>query len=171
MEKFLRALECIDAQKVVYATFALQGPVERWWTGTEHFLRMELEEETPITWEKFKKVFNETYFPNVVRDRKERELSNLVQVTMTMEEYATKFIELSCFAPYLIPNEPKKVSEFQEVLNDRICPHIIAAGVGTFTMTVNRAMSLKEDFNSNPGSVKNEKKQVPSGFQHGEGRG
>ena len=29
-----------------------------------------------------------------------------------MEEYATKFVELSSFAPYLIPNEPKKVKKF-----------------------------------------------------------
>ena len=35
MEKLLRALECTDAQKVVYATFSLQGSVERWWSGTE----------------------------------------------------------------------------------------------------------------------------------------
>ena len=28
-------------------------------------LRMELGENTPITWEKFKEVFNETYFPDV----------------------------------------------------------------------------------------------------------
>nr|POE73307.1 hypothetical protein CFP56_54733 [Quercus suber] len=37
MEKLLRALECTDAQKVVYATFALQGSAERWLTGTERF--------------------------------------------------------------------------------------------------------------------------------------
>lgn len=30
MEKLLRALECTDAKKVVYATFALQGSAERW---------------------------------------------------------------------------------------------------------------------------------------------
>ena len=60
MEKLLRAVECADAQKVVYATFALQGSTERWWTGTECLLRIELGENTPTTWEKFKEVFNET---------------------------------------------------------------------------------------------------------------
>ena len=88
MEKLLRALEYTDAQKLVYATFAIQGFAERWWTGNECLLRIELGENTPITWEKFKEVFNEAYFPDVVRDRKAREFSDLVQGTMTMEEYA-----------------------------------------------------------------------------------
>jgi len=46
---------------------------------------------------------------------------------MTVEEYATKFVELSRFAYYLIPNEPKKVSKFQKCLNDKIRPQIIAS--------------------------------------------
>ena len=49
MEKLLRALECTDAQKVVYATFSLQGSVERWWIGTQCLLRIKLGENTPIT--------------------------------------------------------------------------------------------------------------------------
>ena len=80
--------------------------------GTESLLRMELGEDTPITWEKFKEVFDEAYFPNVVKDQKEGEFSILVQGTMLVEGYAAKFVEHSHFTPYLIPNEPKKVSKF-----------------------------------------------------------
>ena len=132
---------------------------------------MELGGKTSITWEKFKEVFNETYFPDLVRDQKVREFSDLVQGTMTVEEYAAKFVELSHFAPYLILDEPKKVSKFQKGLNDRSRPHIIAFGVGTFTKTVKRAMSLEEDFKCNPGSKEDEKKQEPSNYQHVDGRG
>ena len=97
---------------------------------------MELGRDTPITWEKFKEVFNGTYFPDVVRDRKAREFSDLVQGAMTVEEYTTKFVELSRFTPYLIPYESKKVKKFQEGLNGRIRPLIIASGVDTFTEAV-----------------------------------
>nr|POE76777.1 hypothetical protein CFP56_43543 [Quercus suber] len=151
-EKLLRALECTDAQKVVYATFALQGPAERWWLGTEQFLRMELGGDTPITWEKFKEVFNRTYFLGVVRDHKAREFSDLVQRAMTVEEYAAKFVELSHFAPYLIPDESNKVKMFREGLNDRICPLIIASGVDTFTEAMKRAINLEQNFKYNPSS-------------------
>ena len=129
----MKALECTDTQKVGYATFALQSSAERWWSSTEQLLRTELGRDTPITWEKFKEVFNGTYFPDVVRDYKVREFFDLVQGAMTVEEYAAKFVELSRFTPYLIPDESKKVRKFREGLNGRIHPLIIASGVDTFT--------------------------------------
>ena len=146
MEKLLRALKCTDAQKVLYATYALQGSTDRWWSSTEPLLSTKLGEDTPFTWEKFKEVFNWTYFPDVVRDRKAREFSDLVQGAMTVEEYVAKFVELSRFAPYLIPDESKKVKKFWEGLNDRIRPLIIASRMDAFTEAVKRAMSLEKDF-------------------------
>ena len=62
-------------------------------------LRIELGRDIPITWEKFKEVFNGTYFPNMVRDRKVREFFDLVQGAMIVDKYAAKFVELSHFAP------------------------------------------------------------------------
>ena len=88
-----------------------------------------------------------------------------------MEEYAAKFVELSHFAPYLIPDESKKVKKFQEGLNGRIRPLIIAFGVDTFTEAVKRAMSLEEDFKYNHSSKESEKKQRPFNSQHGKGQG
>uniref|UniRef100_A0A2N9HRA9 RNA-directed DNA polymerase n=1 Tax=Fagus sylvatica TaxID=28930 RepID=A0A2N9HRA9_FAGSY len=127
MEKLLKVLHCTDSQKVEYATFALEGPAERWWAGTEG--------------------------------------------SMTVEEYAAKFIELSRFAPHLIPDEHKKVTKFQKGLNDKIRPHILAAGVNTFSETVKRAMRLEEDFKYNHGSDESGKKQWSSGSHHGKGQG
>ena len=53
-----------------------------------------------------------------------------------MEEYATKFVKLSRFTPYLIPDESKKVKKFREGLNGRIHPLIIASRMDTFTEAV-----------------------------------
>jgi hypothetical protein len=171
MEKLLKVLHCTDSQKVEYATFALEGPAERWWAGTEVLLKEELGENARVTWDKFKKVFNETYFPEVVRDRKKREFSDLIQGSMTVEEYAAKFIDLSRFAPHLIPDEHEKVMKFQKGLNDKIRPHILAAGVNTLSETVKRAMRLEEDFKYSHGSDESGKKQWSSGSQHGKGQG
>ena len=145
----------------MYATYALQGSADKWWSSTEQMFRMELGRDTPITWEKFKEVFNRTYFPGVVRDCKAREFSDLVQGVMTVKEYAAKFVELSYFAPYLIPDESKKVKKFWEGLDSRIRSLIIASGVDTFTEVVKRAMSLEKDFKYNPNSKESEKKQGP----------
>ena len=57
---------------------ALQGSADRWWSSIEPLLRTELGRDTPITWEKFKEVFNRTYFLDVLRDCKAREFSDLV---------------------------------------------------------------------------------------------
>ena len=132
---------------------------------------MELGRDTPITWEKFKEVFDRTYFLDVVRDSKAKEFSNLVQGAMTVEEYAAKFVELSRFAPYLIPDESKKVKKFREGLNGRIRPLIIASGVDNFAKAVKRAMSFEEDFKYNPSSKESEKKQGPFNSQHGKCQG
>lgn len=56
----------------------------------------------------FKEVFLEQYFPWIIRKNKAQEFADLVQGSMTIEQYQVKFIELSHFAPYLIPNEISK---------------------------------------------------------------
>uniref|UniRef100_A0A2N9GV60 RNA-directed DNA polymerase n=1 Tax=Fagus sylvatica TaxID=28930 RepID=A0A2N9GV60_FAGSY len=147
MEKLLKVLHCTDSQKVEYATFALEGPVERWWAGTEVLLKEELGENDRITWDEFK------------------------EGSMTVEEYAAKFIDLSRFAPHLIPDEHKKVMKFQKGLNDKIRPHILAAGVNTLFEIVKRAMHLEEDFKYNNGFDESGKKQWSSGSHHGKGQG
>ena len=153
-----------------YATYALQGSADRWWSSTEQLLKTKFGRDTPITWEKFKEVFNRTYFPDVVRDCKAREFSDLVHGAMTVEEYVAKFVELSHFALYLIPNESKKVKKFWEGLNGRIRPLIIASGVDTFTEAVKRAISIEEEFKYNPSSKESEKKQGPINSQHDKGQ-
>jgi hypothetical protein len=35
-------------------------------------------------------------------------------------EYAAKFLQLSCFGMYLIPNEEKKVKKFERGMSSRI---------------------------------------------------
>ena len=39
---------------------------------------------------------------------------------MSVIEYAAKFLQLSCFDMYLIPNDEKKVKKFEQGLNSRI---------------------------------------------------
>ena len=68
MEKLLEALDCTNSQKVRFATFKLIGEAEHWWRSTKAILEgMEIERNL-ITWEKFKGVFYDNYFPEVVRE-------------------------------------------------------------------------------------------------------
>ena len=113
-----------------FATFKLIGEAERWWRSTKAILEGMDTERNPITWEKFKGVFYDNYFPEVVRERKEREeVADLVQGSMTVEQYVAKFIELSHFGPHLILTKAKKASRFQKGLDERLRHHLIASGV------------------------------------------
>ncbi|WVZ22654.1 hypothetical protein V8G54_001198 [Vigna mungo] len=61
-EKIFAAIECSEAQKLVFATYMLAGEAEYWWRG----LQMEMEARGEVTsWENFKAKFLERYFPNV----------------------------------------------------------------------------------------------------------
>ena len=65
MEKLLEALNCTDSQKVWLATFKLIGEAKHWWRSTKAILEGMDTERNPITWEKFKGVFYDNYFPKV----------------------------------------------------------------------------------------------------------
>ncbi|XP_020259570.1 uncharacterized protein LOC109836056 [Asparagus officinalis] len=60
MEKYFRALGCSEEQKVIYATFMLEGDAEIWWETKESSLSLEVED---IPWSIFVKLFREKYFP------------------------------------------------------------------------------------------------------------
>ena len=142
MEKLLEALDCTNSQKVRFANFKLIGEAKRWWKSTKAILEGMDNERNPITREKFKGVFYDNYFPEVVRERKEREFADLVQGSIMVEQYAAKFIELSCFGPHLILTEAKKASKFQKGLDERLRHHLIAIGVDNYVESVKRAMRL-----------------------------
>ena len=66
MEKLLEALDCIDSQKVQFATFKVIGEAKRWWRSTKAILEGMDTKRNPITWEKFIGVFYDNYFPEVI---------------------------------------------------------------------------------------------------------
>ena len=53
-----------------------------------------------MTWETFKRVFLEKYFPEDVRNKKEMEFLELKQGNTTIAEYAVKFEELVRYFPH-----------------------------------------------------------------------
>ncbi|XP_057958408.1 uncharacterized protein LOC131151174 [Malania oleifera] len=97
MEKLLIVLHCIEEQKVQYATFKLVG-----------------------------EVFFGRYFPVATREAKAEEFLHLTQRSMTMQEYVAKFVELSHFAPHMLPDEPLKAWMFERGLRQAIRAQVVA---------------------------------------------
>lgn len=109
-------------------------------------VKEELGENVPITGAKFKEVCNETYYPKVIKDHREKGIHRFGSRALSVEQYAAKFMELSHFALHLIANEGKRVKKCQRGLNDKICYFIVASWIDSYTETVRRGMAWEEDF-------------------------
>lgn len=99
-----------------------------------------------ITWEHFKKVFFDRFFPQAAREIKSREFADFVQGSMMVEQYAAKFIELSRFAMYLISNKARKSKKCEYGLNQTILDRIIALRIRNFSKLVYQATIIEHNF-------------------------
>ncbi|XP_041025378.1 uncharacterized protein LOC121265774 [Juglans microcarpa x Juglans regia] len=137
IKEILCVINCTDEQKVLYSTFKLMGEAKRWWIS-ERTIR-EVEGMEIVRWVHFKQIFLECFFPTSVRDDKAMEFANLVQGTLTVHQYAARFIELSRFTAYLIPHEEKKARKFEQGLNEKIYERIVGFQIRNFSELVNKA--------------------------------
>ena len=85
IEKIFRVMACPERQKVAYGAYILVEEAEYWWENTRQCLEAEGQD---VTWDVFKRVFLEKYFPEDVRNKKEMEFLELKQGSMTVVEYA-----------------------------------------------------------------------------------
>ncbi|XP_027368273.1 uncharacterized protein LOC113874241 [Abrus precatorius] len=99
LEKIFEAMACSNEEKVAYATFMLAGEAEHWWRIARHQLGTE---GIIADWQTFRRRFLEKYFPADLRRRKELEVLNLKQESMSVGEYAARFDELSRYCSYFM---------------------------------------------------------------------
>ncbi|GLT65655.1 hypothetical protein SLA2020_380730 [Shorea laevis] len=113
MEKLLDMC-CTDDHIVRYATFKLTADAECLCVAKKEHLDQRLGKGMSISWKNFKEAFLECFFPPLVRQAKAQEFTELIQGSLTVEQYAAKFIELSWFAPYLLAT--LKARKFERAL-------------------------------------------------------
>jgi len=104
-------MECPARFKVALATYQFEREVEYWWGIVKPS-----EGEDPITWDRLKDMMDNQYYPRDVRRMKEREFLSLKQGSLSIMEYATKFNELSRFAPHQVDTEERMIDHFEQGL-------------------------------------------------------
>jgi hypothetical protein len=92
-----------------------------------------------IPWDKFVEEFNGCFFPRVQRQIRAIEFQNLVQGTMTVEQYSSRFIELARFGLNLIPDKESKVERFENGLNPRVKERVMCHEIRNFVKLVDIA--------------------------------
>ena len=69
-------IECIEAQKLTFATFLLVTNAEYWWMGMQQLMQTREEE---VNWVNFRRSFLEKYFPDSAKHERETEFLTLQQ--------------------------------------------------------------------------------------------
>jgi hypothetical protein len=85
-----------------------------------------------------------------------------------VEQYATKFIELPRFAPYLVPIEDLKVRKFERDLQPRIMNRVVGLEIGNLTDLISRALVIEPTLKISAEDFNQKKRNALQGNYYGE---
>ena len=112
VEKILEIMKITsDATRIKLVVFQLEGESQVWWDWVKAPRNLEA-----TTWEEFRELFMDKYFPTSNQHAKAREFLELKQGTMIVLEYVAKFIELARFADDYVATYMAKVRKFEDGL-------------------------------------------------------
>jgi hypothetical protein len=101
---------------VLLASHQLSSPAANWWDA---YVEAHEEPES-INWSEFRVAFCAYHVPQGVIKLKKKEFQDLKQGSMSMNEYVTKFTQLSRYPPHEVDTDEKKHKCFLNGLNDRL---------------------------------------------------
>jgi hypothetical protein len=90
---------------------------------------------------------------------------------MMVIEYATKFLQLSHFGMYLIPNEEKKVKKFKRGLNSGIRIMMSCFNIWDFSQVVDRASIYEESLKENAAKYSDQNRRAQAAGASARGPG
>jgi hypothetical protein len=124
---------------VLLASHQLSSPTVDWWDA---YVEAHEEPES-INWLEFRAAFRAHHFPQGVIKLKKKEFQDLKMGSMSVNEYITKFTQLSCYAPHEVDTDEKKQECFLNGLNDGLTYALEARDFENFQGTVNKALVLE----------------------------
>jgi hypothetical protein len=114
VEKKLQVVQCNNHEKVLVASDQLSGPAtDRWDAYVKTREKLE-----SINWPEFRDAFHAHHVPQGVIKLKKKEFQDLKHGSMYVNEYVTKFTQLSCYALHEVDTNEKKQECFLDGLND-----------------------------------------------------
>jgi hypothetical protein len=139
IEKKLQVVQCNNREKVLLASHQLEGPAADWWDA---YVEAH-EEPKSINWQEFKNSFRSHHVALRVMKLKKKEFKDLMQGSMTVSEYVTRFTQLSCYALDNMDTNEKKQDWFLNVLNDGLAYALEARDFVNFQDMVDKAPVLE----------------------------
>nr|ABA95104.1 retrotransposon protein, putative, Ty3-gypsy subclass [Oryza sativa Japonica Group] len=143
IEKKLDLLQCIDQEKVSFASHQLHGPASEWW---DHF-RLNRTTAEPITWLEFTAAFRKTHIPSGVVSLKKKEFRSLSQGSRSVTEYLHEFNRLARYAPEDVRNDEERQEKFLGGLNDELSYPLMVGDYPDFQKLVDKAIRQEDKYN------------------------
>ncbi|XP_059630527.1 uncharacterized protein LOC132273572 [Cornus florida] len=141
VEKHINAMNlATDKLKIILATYNFVGDAEIWWKTVSHTHNLDT-----ITYDTFKKLYYEKYFPTPKRRELKKEFDGLRQGNMTVTEYENKFTSLLRFAPGIANDEEGKIEKFVNGLDLTIRPITAASEPTDYTKAVRKALVVEAE--------------------------
>jgi hypothetical protein len=137
VEKKLQVVQCKNHEKVLLASHQLSSPTADWWDA---FVEAHEELES-INLPEFRATFCTHHVAQRVIKLK-KEFQELKQGSMSVNEYITKFTQLSRYAPHEVDTYEKKHECFLNGLNDGLAYALEARDFENFQGMVNKALVL-----------------------------
>jgi hypothetical protein len=132
-------VQCNNREKVLLASHQLSGLVADWWDA---YVEAHEKSES-INCPEFRAAFQAHHVPQGVIKLKKKEFQDLKQGSMFVNEYITKFTQLSRYVPHEVDTDEKKHKYFLNDLNDGMAYALEAQDFENFQGMVNKALMLE----------------------------
>jgi len=133
----LNAARVPQENQVEVAKIQLKDIARTWWLAEEARL------EKPVTWDTFSKSFYSRFFPATAQKDMEEQFIRLQQWNKSVDEYAAEFLRLSRFAPYMVTDEEKRASRFQQGLQMDIQMFLMPQQLKTYSEVLTIAREVE----------------------------
>ncbi|KAL3512197.1 hypothetical protein ACH5RR_024914 [Cinchona calisaya] len=141
MDRAFDILGCTDENKVTYATFQLRGSALYWWQMINTGIQ---QNSDAYTWNKFKEVFCEKYFPAEVKTEIKKEFSELRQENMSVAQFDAEFTKLvRVFLPQWVVDK-NLAEQFWMKLRPEIQTEVDITELTSYASVLNRALSVEK---------------------------
>jgi hypothetical protein len=128
IEKKLQVVQYNNCERVLLASQQLSGSAADWWDA---YVEAHEEPES-INWWEFRASFHAHHVPQGVIKLKKKEFQDLKQGSISMNQYVTKFTQLSRYALSEVDTDEKKKDCFLTGLNDGLAYALEASDFENF---------------------------------------
>jgi hypothetical protein len=135
----LDTVQCLEPEKVLYATHQLEGPAAAWWDN----YKLSIADINNVTWDEFKKAFRGYHVPTGLMALKKKEFRALRQGSRTVAEYLDIFNKLARYSPDDVADDEGRQERFLDGLNDDLSFQLTSGDFKTCQALINKAIKLE----------------------------